>query len=142
MVKLADPKAVPVKNPAIIDPLIFPRSFFVVSLIAHASMETSKIPIPICAKNNINMNNSRFEEGLIIERMISAIEELTPPNKVYCFLFIFRYESTIHPKMNFSAQGIMTILAAMVVIAGEMLFSNKNSGTSTVVMESCIPSAK
>jgi len=44
--------------------------------------------------------------------------------------------------MNFNAQGIMTILAAMVVIAGEILFSNKNKGTSRVVMESCIPSAK
>lgn len=45
-VRSTDPIAVPVKNPAIIDPLILPRSFFVVSVIAHASMETSKIPIP------------------------------------------------------------------------------------------------
>lgn len=46
VVNRADPIAVPVKNPAIIDPFIFPRSFFVVSVIAHASMETSKMPIP------------------------------------------------------------------------------------------------
>jgi len=89
-VRLADPKAVPVKNPAIIDPLIFPLSFFLVSLIAHASMETSRIPIPNCARNKIRINKRRFEEGSIIERMIRAIDELTPPRMVYCFLFNFR----------------------------------------------------
>ena len=88
-VRIADPKAVPVKNPAIIDPLIFPRSFLLVTLMAHASMETSSIPIPHCARNNIKMKKKRLEEGSINERIIKAIAELTPPRTVYCFLFIF-----------------------------------------------------
>ena len=141
-VNIADPNAVPVKNPAIIDPFIFPRSFFVVSLIAQASIDTSRMPMPHCAIKRMKMNRSRFDDGLIRERMKRAIEELIPPRRVYCFLFICRNESTTHPNKNLSAQGIMTMLAAIVVMDAEILLSRRNRGTSTVVMDSCIPSAK
>ena len=83
-----------------------------------------------------------FEEGLINPRKMSAIAEINPPIRVYCFLFIFLYDSTIHPKINFRAQGIIMVLAAIVVSAGEMFSFNRKRGTRIVVMASCIPSAK
>jgi len=70
----------------------------------------------------MSMKKRRLVAGLIKARMKSAIDELIPPRRAYCFLLIVRNESTIHPKINLSAQGIMTMLAAMVVIAGEILF--------------------
>lgn len=68
------------------------------------------------------MKPKRLIVGLMNAKMNKAIEELIPPMSVYCFLLINRYESTIQPNMNLSAQGIITMLAAMVVIAADMLF--------------------
>jgi len=68
----------------------------------------------------MTIKRKRFDEGLINPRMMSARAELVPPYMVYFFLLIFGNVSTRYPKMNLSAQGIMTVLAAMVVRAGFM----------------------
>ena len=77
----------------VIDPLSFPRSCFFVIVIAHASDERSRKPIPICPKKRMKMKPIRKDSGLIKGIMRSEIEAISPPIMMKVFRPLFEYKS-------------------------------------------------